>query len=154
MVVYLPTGRAQLSVVNHTSLDLLSFSTSQHHLQGDLPIGVDKRSVDTWMEPQLFRMDKSTGGTTTSALSPVLGYIVKHLFHVVLESLDAVQGGQVNRWEGNSMHVDARPLTRMSNAGISIVALRLTSCAYCIPVLPICSLFYIFSPCTFILLNL
>lgn len=30
-------------------------------LKGDLPIGVDKRSVDTWLEPQLFRMDKSTG---------------------------------------------------------------------------------------------
>lgn len=30
-------------------------------LKGDLPIGVDKRSVETWMEPQLFRMDKSTG---------------------------------------------------------------------------------------------
>lgn len=30
-------------------------------LKGDLPIGVDKRSVDTWMHPQLFRMDKSTG---------------------------------------------------------------------------------------------
>lgn len=30
-------------------------------LKGDLPIGVDKRSVDTWMEPTLFRMDKSTG---------------------------------------------------------------------------------------------
>ncbi|KAI8466522.1 MAG: cytosolic 4-alpha-glucanotransferase [Monoraphidium minutum] len=30
-------------------------------LKGDLPIGVDKRSVDTWMEPHLFRMDKSTG---------------------------------------------------------------------------------------------
>jgi len=30
-------------------------------LKGDLPIGVDKRSVDTWLEPRLFRMDKSTG---------------------------------------------------------------------------------------------
>eukprot|EP00210_Caulerpa_lentillifera_P004848 g4629.t1 len=30
-------------------------------LKGDLPIGVDKRSVDTWMFPNLFRMDKSTG---------------------------------------------------------------------------------------------
>jgi len=30
-------------------------------LKGDIPIGVDKRSVDTWMEPHLFRMDKSTG---------------------------------------------------------------------------------------------
>ena len=31
-------------------------------LKGDLPIGVDKRSTDTWCDPQLFRMDKSTGG--------------------------------------------------------------------------------------------
>ena len=30
-------------------------------LKGDIPIGVDKKSVDTWMEPHLFRMDKSTG---------------------------------------------------------------------------------------------
>lgn len=30
-------------------------------LKGDIPIGVDKRSVDTWLEPHLFRMDKSTG---------------------------------------------------------------------------------------------
>ncbi|GBF89315.1 4-alpha-glucanotransferase [Raphidocelis subcapitata] len=30
-------------------------------LKGDLPIGVDKRSVDTWMQPRLFRMSKSTG---------------------------------------------------------------------------------------------
>lgn len=30
-------------------------------LKGDLPIGVDKRSVDTWLSPELFRMDKSTG---------------------------------------------------------------------------------------------
>ncbi|GMH36293.1 hypothetical protein BSKO_04161 [Bryopsis sp. KO-2023] len=30
-------------------------------LKGDLPIGVDKCSVDTWMAPSLFRMDKSTG---------------------------------------------------------------------------------------------
>lgn len=30
-------------------------------LKGDIPIGVDKRSVETWLEPHLFRMDKSTG---------------------------------------------------------------------------------------------
>lgn len=30
-------------------------------LKGDLPIGVDKRSVETWMEPHLFRMTCSTG---------------------------------------------------------------------------------------------
>ena len=30
-------------------------------LKGDLPVGVDKRSVDTWMYPRLFRMDTSTG---------------------------------------------------------------------------------------------
>ncbi|PSC73748.1 4-alpha-glucanotransferase DPE2 [Micractinium conductrix] len=30
-------------------------------LKGDLPIGVDKRSVDTWMYPTLFRMDVGTG---------------------------------------------------------------------------------------------
>ena len=30
-------------------------------LKGDLPIGVDKRSVDTWLYPKLFRMDASTG---------------------------------------------------------------------------------------------
>ncbi len=30
-------------------------------LKGDLPIGVDKRSVDTWLHPSLFRMDQSTG---------------------------------------------------------------------------------------------
>ncbi|KAK9824488.1 hypothetical protein WJX72_010729 [[Myrmecia] bisecta] len=30
-------------------------------LKGDLPIGVDKRSVDTWMNPALFNMQYSTG---------------------------------------------------------------------------------------------
>lgn len=30
-------------------------------LKGDLPIGVDKASVDTWMYPSLFRMHTSTG---------------------------------------------------------------------------------------------
>ncbi|KAG2427622.1 hypothetical protein HXX76_012273 [Chlamydomonas incerta] len=38
-------------------------------LKGDLPIGVDKRSVDTWRAPQLFRMDKSTGAPP-DAFSP------------------------------------------------------------------------------------
>ena len=27
-------------------------------LKGDLPIGVDKRSADTWLEPRLFRMEE------------------------------------------------------------------------------------------------
>ena len=30
-------------------------------LKGDLPVGVDKCSVDTWMYPRLFRMNTSTG---------------------------------------------------------------------------------------------
>ena len=30
-------------------------------LKGDLPIGVDKASVDTWMHPELFRLRASTG---------------------------------------------------------------------------------------------
>lgn len=30
-------------------------------LKGDLPIGVDKQSVDTWLYPSLFRMNVSTG---------------------------------------------------------------------------------------------
>ena len=30
-------------------------------LKGDLPIGVDKRSVETWLYPKLFRMDCGTG---------------------------------------------------------------------------------------------
>ena len=30
-------------------------------LKGDLPIGVDKRSADTWQSPELFRMNTSTG---------------------------------------------------------------------------------------------
>ncbi|CAN1256475.1 4-alpha-glucanotransferase DPE2 [Linum perenne] len=30
-------------------------------LKGDLPIGVDKNSVDTWVYPSLFRMNTSTG---------------------------------------------------------------------------------------------
>lgn len=30
-------------------------------LKGDLPIGVDKRSVDTWLAPKQFRMHTSTG---------------------------------------------------------------------------------------------
>lgn len=30
-------------------------------LKGDLPIGVDKRSVDAWMQPSNFHMDVSTG---------------------------------------------------------------------------------------------
>ncbi|GLC39071.1 4-alpha-glucanotransferase dpe2 [Pleodorina starrii] len=38
-------------------------------LKGDLPIGVDKRSVDCWTCPHLFRMDKSTGAPP-DAFSP------------------------------------------------------------------------------------
>jgi len=30
-------------------------------LKGDLPIGVDRNSVDTWVYPTLFRMNTSTG---------------------------------------------------------------------------------------------
>lgn len=30
-------------------------------LKGDLPIGVDRNSVDTWVFPNLFRMNTSTG---------------------------------------------------------------------------------------------
>jgi 4-alpha-glucanotransferase len=37
-------------------------AASRHvSLKGDLPIGVDKCSVDTWMDPKLFRMNVSTG---------------------------------------------------------------------------------------------
>jgi hypothetical protein len=43
-------------------------------LKGDIPIGVDKRSMDTWVAPHYFRMDKSTGGRCcreqTSAAQP------------------------------------------------------------------------------------
>ncbi|GAX79494.1 hypothetical protein CEUSTIGMA_g6935.t1 [Chlamydomonas eustigma] len=49
----------------HLHLQLLQVSkyaeTKSVVLKGDIPIGVDKRSVDTWMDPHLFRMDKSTG---------------------------------------------------------------------------------------------
>ncbi len=38
-------------------------------LKGDLPIGVDKRSVDCWVAPHLFRTDKSTGAPP-DAFSP------------------------------------------------------------------------------------
>lgn len=30
-------------------------------LKGDLPIGVDRNSVDTWVYPNLFRMNTATG---------------------------------------------------------------------------------------------
>lgn len=30
-------------------------------LKGDLPIGVAKASADTWVDPQLFRMDVGVG---------------------------------------------------------------------------------------------
>lgn len=46
------------------------YARSRHVvLKGDLPIGVDKRSVDTWVAPHLFRMDKSTGAPP-DAFSP------------------------------------------------------------------------------------
>ncbi|CAL5220743.1 g2802 [Coccomyxa viridis] len=49
----------------HLSKQLKSASefARQHQiaLKGDLPIGVDKRSVDTWMDPGLFHMQYSTG---------------------------------------------------------------------------------------------
>ena len=45
-------------------LDASRYAAENHvALKGDLPIGVDKRSVDTWLYPQLFRMNKSTGDT-------------------------------------------------------------------------------------------
>lgn len=44
-----------------TCLLLIVWCLWQVVLKGDIPIGVDKRSVDTWMEPQLFNMDKCTG---------------------------------------------------------------------------------------------
>ena len=49
----------------HLHLQLLA--AAQHArrrrvaLKGDLPIGVDKRSVDTWLAPRCFRMNTSTG---------------------------------------------------------------------------------------------
>eukprot|EP00958_Prasinococcus_capsulatus_P011964 scaffold1190_cov393-Prasinococcus_capsulatus_cf.AAC.30 len=49
----------------HLHLQLTEASAYAKHrgvvLKGDLPIGVDRRSVDTWVFPSLFRMDKSTG---------------------------------------------------------------------------------------------
>ena len=36
-------------------------------LKGDLPIGVDKASVDTWMYPDLFRMNTSTARPRTTS---------------------------------------------------------------------------------------
>lgn len=47
---------------------LLQLSEAAEHarkkgvvLKGDLPIGVDRNSVDTWVYPNLFRMNTSTG---------------------------------------------------------------------------------------------
>jgi 4-alpha-glucanotransferase len=47
----------------HRQLERASKYAKRLHvaLKGDLPIGVDKRSVDAWMSPRLFRMDVSTG---------------------------------------------------------------------------------------------
>mmetsp|Transcript_13105 Transcript_13105/g.39668 ORF Transcript_13105/g.39668 Transcript_13105/m.39668 type:complete len:1026 (-) Transcript_13105:2008-5085(-) len=49
----------------HLHLQLLDASqyAASHRvvLKGDLPIGVDKRSVDAWMHPSNFRMNVSTG---------------------------------------------------------------------------------------------
>lgn len=49
----------------HLHLQLLEASTyaKQHRigLKGDLPIGVNRYSVDTWVYPNLFKMNKSTG---------------------------------------------------------------------------------------------
>ncbi|KAI3431637.1 hypothetical protein D9Q98_004684 [Chlorella vulgaris] len=43
-------------------LQASKYAASRHvALKGDLPIGVDKCSVDTWLWPKLFRMDVSTG---------------------------------------------------------------------------------------------
>lgn len=47
----------------HKQLSAASRAASAAHvaLKGDLPIGVDKRSVDTWLWPRQFRMGTSTG---------------------------------------------------------------------------------------------
>lgn len=49
----------------HLHLQLLEASqyakTNRVGLKGDLPIGVNRASVDTWVEPHLFRMNMSTG---------------------------------------------------------------------------------------------
>jgi 4-alpha-glucanotransferase len=47
----------------HQQLAAASATAAAHQvaLKGDLPIGVDKRSVDTWLYPKLFHMDTSTG---------------------------------------------------------------------------------------------
>ncbi|CAL8472202.1 g11744 [Coccomyxa elongata] len=47
----------------HRQLRSASLYAQQHRiaLKGDLPIGVDKRSVDTWMHPHIFHMQFSTG---------------------------------------------------------------------------------------------
>ncbi|KAK8952968.1 4-alpha-glucanotransferase DPE2 [Platanthera guangdongensis] len=49
----------------HLHLQLSEASTYARRkkviLKGDLPIGVDRNSVDTWVYPNLFRMNKSTG---------------------------------------------------------------------------------------------
>lgn len=47
----------------HLQLQAASAHAAAVHvvLKGDLPIGVDKASVDTWMHPRLFRMTASTG---------------------------------------------------------------------------------------------
>ena len=46
-------------------------------LKGDLPIGVDKASVDTWMYPDLFRMSTSTAGL------PHFGHFTIFMYHVM-----------------------------------------------------------------------
>ena len=47
----------------HRQLAAASAAAAASHvaLKGDLPIGVDKRSVDTWLAPKCFRMNTSTG---------------------------------------------------------------------------------------------
>ncbi|CAG9464665.1 unnamed protein product [Pedinophyceae sp. YPF-701] len=47
----------------HLQLEETSQYAKQHRvaLKGDLPIGIDKRSVEAWLEPRLFRMDVSLG---------------------------------------------------------------------------------------------
>mmetsp|Transcript_2035 Transcript_2035/g.6011 ORF Transcript_2035/g.6011 Transcript_2035/m.6011 type:complete len:951 (+) Transcript_2035:491-3343(+) len=63
--VHYPSIQMSYYVQFHLHQQLLSASgyAAQHRvaLKGDLPIGVDKRSVDTWLHPRLFRMNKSTG---------------------------------------------------------------------------------------------
>lgn len=51
-----------MSVVVHQLLEVSEHARqSRVVLKGDLPIGVDRNSVDTWMYKSLFHMDTATG---------------------------------------------------------------------------------------------